>query len=220
VAADRRRVRRGAVRDRPITAGHTAIRRIAAARASLDAEVMDEVEGNVQRRRNARVMATTDEQSTLDEETRARAVRRATGRFPGQPGMPCGEAELSLQRWSSGSRTATPAPELSEAGVALLSDRYPDTREMASGAPPAGPPAPNCPAHHRRCFALGSTAYPQVLEDPQGRAWLLRAPASMLRPAPPRTYPACSWLSHLLRYHDAGPTHRSSDNERSWLYVT
>lgn len=59
-----------------ITAGHTAIRRIAAARASLDAEVMDEVEGNVERRRNARVMATTEEQSTLDE-----ALRRVHEQF-------------------------------------------------------------------------------------------------------------------------------------------
>jgi hypothetical protein len=37
---------------------------------------MDEVEGNVQRRRNARVMATTDEQSTLDE-----ALRRVHEQF-------------------------------------------------------------------------------------------------------------------------------------------
>jgi hypothetical protein len=45
-----------------MTASYAAIRRIAAAWASLDAEVMDEVEGNVQRHRNARLMATTEEQ--------------------------------------------------------------------------------------------------------------------------------------------------------------
>ena len=44
--------------------------------ASLDAEVMDKVEGNVQRRRNARLMVTTDEQITLDE-----ALRRVREQF-------------------------------------------------------------------------------------------------------------------------------------------
>jgi hypothetical protein len=113
-----------------------------------------------------------------------------------------------LQGWSTGSRTATPVPELSEAGVAMLSDRYQDTMGVASGAPPPGPPAQNCPAHHRRYFAPGSTAYPRVLEDPPWRALLLPAPMSMLRPLPPRTHPACPCLSHLLRYHHAGPNPR------------
>jgi hypothetical protein len=44
---------------------------------------MDEVEGNVQRRRNARLMATTDEQITLDEALRR--VREQFGAVRGDP---------------------------------------------------------------------------------------------------------------------------------------
>jgi hypothetical protein len=61
--------------------------------------------------------------------------------------------------------------------------------------PEFAPPPPSLP---------GRTAYSRVLEDPPWRALLLPAPVSMLRPLPPRTYPACPRLSHLLRYHDAG----------------
>jgi hypothetical protein len=49
----------------------------------LDAGVMVEVEGNVQRRRNARLIVTTDEQITLDEALRH--VREQFGVVRGDP---------------------------------------------------------------------------------------------------------------------------------------